>query len=203
LLTPPINSRNMLMKERLPYYASTAVPRAATHAVVFFESVRNTGGEYLTVSVNQQDNLQCSISKSKVTLGGLPGETQSCLIELVLGVDSLRIELKNSFSNYCLEVTRFDVNFILSDVVLPESVVGVVYSDTADVSAALKEVIKNYAHYQATAQAFSDTCKEHHGAQNLMKILIDNNNSDSATRKNFTGEMINATTQIEQSEVSI
>jgi hypothetical protein len=36
-----------------------------------------------------------------------------------------------------------------------------------------------------------------------MKILIDNNNSDSATRKNFTGEMINATTQIEQSEVSI
>jgi hypothetical protein len=203
LLTPPINIRNMLMKERLSYYASAAVPSTATHAVVFFESVRNTGGEYLTVSVNQQDKMQRSISKSKAILGGLSGEAQSCLIELGQGVDSLSIELKNSFSNYCLEVNRFEINFIMSKVALPESVVGVVYSDAADVAAALKTVIKNYAHYQATAQAFSDAWRDYHGAGNLLKILVDNKNSVSSPSKNFTGEMMRVISQIEQSEVII
>jgi hypothetical protein len=203
LLTSPVHMRNMLMKERLPYYTAVDVPTMATHAVIFFESVRNSGGEYLTVSVNQQDNMHRSISKSKATLGGLPGELQSFLIELVTGVDSLRIELKNSFSNYCLEVSRFEVNFLMSHVVIPESVVGVVYSDAADVAASLKEVIKNYAHYQATAQAFSQTCREYHGAGNFIKILVDNKNSASLTSKNTSGEMMHATSHIEQSEVSI
>jgi hypothetical protein len=81
--------------------------------------------------------------------------------------------------------------------------VGVVYSDAADVAAALKTVIKNYAHYQATAQAFSDAWRDYHGAGNLLKILVDNKNSVSSPSKNFTGEMMRVISQIEQSEVII
>lgn len=76
---------------------------------------------------------------------------------------------------------------------MPRSAVGVVLSRPEELTDSVREILDHYAHYRATAQAFSAEWAAYHNVGNLMDLILASTRR-SGPRSEATGTAADSST---------
>ena len=104
------------------------------------------------------------------------------LYEIPEGTNYLLIELFNPYGINTIRISNFQMDLMenTSQVKIPTNVIGQVFSDPAEISEKLIDIIDNYQHYLNSAKAFAVEYFAYHNSKKLIAILSNTSINDIA-----------------------
>jgi glycosyltransferase involved in cell wall biosynthesis len=159
-----------------PVYTMLTVPLSAELLLFSFGPTQQAHG-CIQVYTDQLDAKGASLQRSRALLYGSNCERPSLLLPLLPGVRRIYLDLARVSSKAASEIFDIQVHFLAmpkhseNSLGCPRGAVGLAYNDLDEITDLLREMIEHYAHYRATAYAFSTQWFAKHNAERLVEEL--------------------------------
>ena len=150
--------------------AQLEIPIGASHALISVPESALEAGTFLRVTLAPEDAAQ---SRAVLIGRSLSGMLSTGLFALPAGNTRLTLTLRNAFSTRPIDPSLFQVELLANPTAQPppRSAVGVIYTDPADIGAAMRELLEHYPHYRRTAWEYAQQFYQRHNAAKLIQEL--------------------------------
>jgi hypothetical protein len=162
-----------------PISAICTVPQNATElAIVPRWAQPSEHGTYLRIEFDQFDENGEPLERSSLVVGRRePNLPVPVLIRLIDGAASVRLALTNAYDNGTITLRQLELRFVDSRENYangcPLGAVGLIAAEADEAPRLLREMIRHYAHYRETAEAFSAEWSRRHDPRLTVQTLLD------------------------------
>jgi hypothetical protein len=149
-------------------------PHRATHLVLRCEF--GMGAQAVTVTVSElgwNDEPVAGGVKSFCMEAPTHAKRGALLIELLPGTPKLALSLRTAHPSQTAWLTSLDVEFLRAPEGrrFPKGAVGLIYHSPSEIPALVADLIDHYPHYRRTAAEFSNSWREYHNPDRLLREL--------------------------------
>ncbi|MDZ4783099.1 MAG: hypothetical protein SGJ19_22875 [Planctomycetia bacterium] len=153
--------------------------RGASELLITFQQETAQRGQFVELQVAQYASSGRLLASSTHVLGGCTSSV-SLLVHLKQRVRFVQLLACNAYTSLPMELADVRCDFLRAEMRRPLSAVGVVLNSPRELAAATQEILRNHAHYRATAGDFAQVWSRRHNPAALVEMLI------SATRTTTT-----------------
>ena len=162
-----------------PVGAAYAVPAGADELLVSFRwPMAAPAGVFVRIGIEQRDALGRTLCRAETIVGRGPLQhSVRALAHLASGSVEVGVVWSNAWSAEPLALAEVALEFMsaagLPGGSCPMGAVGLAFSDVAQVSELLREVLTHIDHYRAHARRFSRTVADYHNSVRVVTELLE------------------------------